>query len=202
MAYVYNPFTGKLDVKGAADTINITNEAASTWTRFYFDRVGATPTAPIADSQNVGKNFGSWIESTAANTATTGSTPTNATYDPTLSGVTVNANGEFQFVAGVYQINITLTFRISNSGGVSIKKNHYLYGESGSDWAGSYDHHLVVVDTANFSDLDHIVSAGGIFVFENATQASNIVYLQMGTSNSPVEPNYYPDYGFLDIVKF
>lgn len=198
---VYDPIW--IDVLGSNYSSSSSSNLGTSsiqWTRFYFDRGGSIPSAPIADSQNVGKNFGSWLEMTAG--AVSGTTPTTgSSYTPTLSGITVNSDGEFELPAGVYEINVSLTYRIENNTSNPIKKNHYLYGQSGSDWAGSYDHHLAIVSTSNFSGLEHTINAGGVFVFENATQANNIVYLQMGFGNSPVEPNYYPDYGFLNIRK-
>ena len=186
--------------QGGVPIAGASSESSIQWTRFYFDRGGSTPTAPIANSENVGKNFGSWLEMTAG--AVSGTTPTTgSSFTPTLSGITVNSNGEFELPAGVYEIHVSLTYRIENNSSTTIKKNHYLYGESDSDWAGSYDHHLPIVQTSNFSDLDHTINAGGVFVFENSTQANNKVYLQMGSGPSPVEPTYYPDYGFLNIRK-
>ena len=177
------------------------SSTTTTWTRFYFDRGGAVPSGSIANSENVGKNFGTWTETISANIATTGVTPTSTTYDPTLTGVTVNANGEFELVAGVYEIAASIQFRIFNSSGILNKFDFYLYGESGSDWAGSYDEQLLVPDTSVLVNNDMMVKMGGLYVFENATQTNNIIYLQMGTGPSPVDANFYPDYGFMDIKK-
>lgn len=185
-----------------AGGVSITNSSSTTtWTRFYFDRGGVTPSGSISNSENVGKNFGTWTETTSANTATTGVTPTSTSYDPTLTGVTVNANGEFAFVAGVYEIAASIQFKIYNNTGVLNKHHFYLYGESGSNWAGSYDETLLIPDTSALVNNDTMVKMGGLFVFENATQANNIVYLQMRTDPSPVDANFFPDYGFMDIKK-
>lgn len=171
------------------------------WTRFYFDRGGLTPSAAISNSENVGKNFGSWTETTSANTGSTYVTPTSSTYDPTLTGITVNSNGEFQFPAGVYEVNASIQFKIYNSSSNLAKYDFYLYGESGSNWAGSYDEQLLVPSTSLLVNNDMMIKMNGLYVFENATQANNILYLQMGTSSQPVNANMFPDYGFLDIKK-
>lgn len=171
------------------------------WTRFYFDRGGATPGSAINNSENVGKNFGSWTETTSANSGSTYVTPTSSTYDPTLTGITVNSNGEFQFPAGVYEVNASIQFKIYNSSNFLVKYDFYLYGESGSDWAGSYDEQLLVPSTSLLTNNDMMIKMNGLYVFENATQANNILYLQMGTSSYPVNANMFPDFGFLDIKK-
>ena len=171
-----------------------------TWTRFYFDRGGVTPTT-VANSENVGKNFGSWMETTSSNNGTTGITPSNATYDPTLSGITVNANGEFEFPAGVYEVNASIQFKIYNSTGNLQKYDFYLYAESGTNWAGSYDEQLLVPDTTTLIDNNMMIKINGLYIFENATQSNNILYLQMGSTSSPVTANMFPDYGYLDIKK-
>lgn len=170
------------------------------YTRFYFDRGGATPSGSVSNSENVGKNFGSWSEITAG--AVGGTTPTiGSLLTPTLSGVTVNSNAEFELAAGVYEISCNIHFRIFNTSGNVVNYDFYLYGESGSDWAGSMDESLIIPDTTFINSNDFVVKMGGIYVFENSTQANNKVYLQITTSGSPVNPNLYPDYGFLDIKK-
>jgi len=170
------------------------------WTRFYFDRGGVTPTT-VANSENVGKNFGSWTETTSSNNGTSGITPSSAIYDPTLSGVTVNANGEFEFPAGVYEVHASIQFKIYNTTGNLQKYDFYLYAESGTNWAGSYDEQLLVPDTSTLVDNNMMIKISGLYVFENATQTNNILYLQMGSTTSPVNANMFPDYGYLDIKK-
>jgi hypothetical protein len=171
------------------------------WTRFYFDRGGATPGSAVNNSENVGKNFGSWTETTSANTGSTYVTPTSSTYDPTLTGITVNSNGEFQFPAGVYEVSASIQFKIYNTSSNLQKYDFYLYGESGSNWAGSYDEQLLVPSTSLLVNNDMMIKMSGLYVFEDATQANNILYLQMGTGASPVNANMFPDYGFLNIKK-
>lgn len=171
------------------------------WTRFYFDRGGSTPSGSVSNSENVGKNFGSWTETTSANNGTTYVTPSSSTYDPTLTGITVNSNGEFEFPTGVYEVHASIQFKIYNTTSFLQKHDFYLYGESGSDWAGSYDEQLLVPPTTNLFNNDMMIKMSGLYVFENSTQANNKLYLQMGTGTYPVNSNMFPDYGFLDIKK-
>lgn len=190
-----------IDSGDAATKAYVDSNASSIqWTRFYFDRGGVTPST-VSNSENVGKNFGSWTETTSANTGSTFVTPTSSTYDPTLTGITVNSNGEFQFPAGVYEVNASIQFKIYNTSSNLQKYDFYLYGESGSNWAGSYDEQLLVPPTSLLVNNDMMIKMNGLYVFENATQANNILYLQMGTSSQPVNANMFPDFGFLDIKK-
>lgn len=191
------PFTS--DVSNLTDVNNL---LGTKWTRFYFDRGGVTP-APsgVANSENVGKNFGSWTETTSTNSGSTYVTPFSSTYNPTLTGITVNSNGEFQFPAGVYDVHASIQFKIYNTSSNLAKYDFYLYGESGSNWAGSYDEQLLVPSTNTLVNNDMMIKMSGLYVFEDATQANNILYLQMGTSSNPVYADMYPDFGFLDIKK-
>ena len=197
----YNDGTSLQWVDATPQTGFSSNTSSLQWTRFYFDRGGSTPSGSIASSENVGKNFGSWTETTAANNGTTGITPSNATYDRTLSGITVNANGEFEFPAGVYEVHASIQYKIYNSTGNLLKYDYYLYAESGANWAGSYDEQLLVPDTSTLVNNDMMIKISGIYVFENATQTNNILYLQMGSATNPVNANMFPDYGYLDIKK-
>lgn len=172
------------------------------WTRFYFDRGGSTPSGQINNSQEVGANFGTWTETTAAN-ASVASTSQNTTYDPTLTGVSVT-NGMWSIPAGVYHIDCSIYFKIYNTSGTHQKYDFYLYGRSigTGNWAGSYDTALVLPDTSNFFNNDFVVNLGGIFVFDASTSTNNEFYIQiLSSGGSPVGPNLFPDYGFLNIRK-
>jgi len=85
-------------------------------TSFAFITPTTAPTTAIANSQELGRNFGTWYEINNANSATIFQGPSSTTYNPSLTGITFNAtDGQFSgFTQGRYRADATINLIINN----------------------------------------------------------------------------------------
>jgi hypothetical protein len=203
----YDPTASTLELKKSDGSTPggtaLSSSGGITWTRFSFIKNNA-PTAPIANSDNLGGGgYGTWTETTFANIATHGLSPSSATYDSTLTGITFDvSDGKFKgFAPGVYQIHLNGAAMINStnlSAGTVIE--NYLYAEMknpaqfvmNSDYFISIEQSPVNVDR-------YSIDVSGLSVFERTTTSDNHLYFNM--SNNDMSPDYYIDYAILDILK-
>lgn len=172
------------------------------WTRFYFDK-GSAPTGAISQSQYLGKNFGTWTEATYANSSTTGMAPFSADRDVTLTGVTFDSSlGVFKgFEPGLYQVHFNAVFKIDgNSSGSDIIYTHNLYAEMKNPAQFCSTANCSIVFPGNTgTQYEYTVEVSTLIPFERTVTNDN--RLEFYCNDSVMNPNYYADYGYLDIVK-
>lgn len=109
----YNSTSGKWV---AAAPTGGTGGATVETTSFVFITPATAPTTAIADSQQLGRNFGTWYEVNNANAVTIFQGPTSSTFDGNLTGITFNGTtGNFSgFTQGRYKADLTVNLIVNN----------------------------------------------------------------------------------------
>lgn len=83
---------------------------------FVFVTPATAPTTAIADSQQLGRNFGAWYEVNNTNAATIFQGPTSSAFDGNLTGITFDpTTGDFSgFTQGRYKADLTVNLIVDN----------------------------------------------------------------------------------------
>lgn len=168
-------------------------------TSFTFDYGGTAPVSTIANSTEIGRNWGTWTETSFAN----GNGPSSADFDPLLTGVTFNSStGAFTGLpASDYFVTADVSYVINNvTPAIGNEVFHYLFATNTLySYIGNPTSRGVLpyasYGSAAFSDT---VSVSMYFAAEDATPANNALTLygdqNMGTT-------YYVTYAKLTIVN-
>ena len=206
--YIGDLNTKQIYINGTVDFGTATNKNIHKFTKFYYDG-GATPTGTVSPSDRLGYTIGTWTEMTAANTSSIYLGPTNAAYDPTLTGISFDpTNAEFYgFLDGHdYYITVNLQARIDGTGSYTGVYTYYLELQTRNQNTTLYS----AID--NFTKLPDSVYGGASYTpwvaagnmslftkFENSNPALNTVRINVDTDQ---DQNYHIQYAAIEIIQF
>ena len=170
-------------------------------TTFVFTNNQVVPTGTIANSNNVGQNFGAWTEIDDAYN----SGPSSSTYNPTLTGVTFDStNGHFQgFAVGRYLVTCEISIAFDNVTATSASRLiSFLVGTDASNNFTYISglHYYGVLPYTSYGSTSHTYSAtmNMFVVFENSTPANNLLRVFV---DQDMSPSFYVETGNLNIIK-
>lgn len=154
------------------------------YTKFYLQTSGENIPllSPVANSSYLGENWGVWYTVASANAANlpTGMAPSNATYDPTLTGITYNTDRFQGFVqGGVYEFMIEI--ETQDSIGRTAEIETYGFETSTGDFANFTRYYPG-------NNLYQTLQFSAVFHFESASATSNWVRILL---HNDMQATYY-----------
>lgn len=172
------------------------------YTQFKYN-LAAAPTGTVTNSSILGQqsSIGTWSEVTFANNATNGTNIGSASFDPTLTGVTVTTGLFETFTAGVYRIDVNLEMTIDNLATNSyFNYDQTVQARNGSTVINSagQNFNFTTVGTAPASAITQDVNFSMVVHLENATASSNEIRINLDGNQSQ---NYYCSSGLVTFTK-
>lgn len=176
-------------------------------TTFIYDRVNPF-TGMINGTNNLGKNWGTWTEQTAANEPINFTGPQSATFNPTLTGITFNSStGIFSgFTQGRYLINFSCAIFVNNPtpafftsppalllAPIAVNNTALSIYDPGNYYVG-------ILPYASYGSAQHVIhhSVSFIYVAEDATPSTNTVQVVLDQDQSPA---FYIEVADIDFIK-
>lgn len=195
-ALVYNDTSGNWE----AGTVS-TSEPLYTTFDYYYG--GTAPASVIADSDQLGWNFGTWTERVYD---PSGIGPSDDTFDPTLTGVTFDGTtGKFTGLPqGRYKISVAFVVTIDNvttgsggflSHGLTLVSSSFSYLQTSVLERTTVLPYTSYGSTA-YSYTIHLETVGAA---EDATASNNTVLIFLDQDQGPT---YYITSATLNIIKF
>lgn len=176
-------------------------------TTFIYDKVNA-PTGIISTTSNLGQNWGTWTEQTAANEPVNFSGPQSTAFNPTLLGITFNSStGIFSgFPQGRYLINFNCEVRINNptpsffTSPPALVLSPVAFSTTSTSIYDPGSFYIGLLPYTSYGSAPAIVhhSISFIYVADDPTPSTNTVQVALDQDQSPA---FYIELADIDFIK-